>query len=996
MRSHHLPLFILTITAASAAHAGVTSSWIGPSGGNWNAAANWSAGVPGSPGVPNATISAARGTVVVNLNTSPSLGILTIGPNCTLVQPNSADLNLAGLVNDGIWSLNSSGSFTDIGLSADFSVVGSGAIQFSNATNNRIYSIGSVRTLTNGPDHTIRGAGNVGSNNTGLVNEGLIEATLPAGLILDMSDSLTLDNNGLLRARNGSTLTIFGTNTDNADGTIRAEDGSIVSIRFGSVTGGVLESLGSGEFTTTTEVTTFVDTTLNGLLRMPNGADSTLSGTLTNNGTWSMESAGSFTDLVLNSPTVTLAGPGTLAMSDQGNNRVLSVNAVRTLVNGPDHTIRGAGNIGGNNTGLINDGLIEATLPAGLMLDMADSMTLDNNGLLRARDGSTLTIFGTTTNNVDGTIRAEDGSIASFRFGSVTGGVLESLGSGEFTTTTEVTTFVDTTLNGLLRMPNGADSTLSGTLTNNGTWSMESSGSLTDLSLNSPTVTLAGPGTLAMSDHGNNRILSINAVRTLVNGPDHTIRGAGNVGGNNTGLVNEGLIEATLPAGLILDMSDSLTLDNNGLLRARNGSTLTIFGTNTDNADGTIRAEDGSIVSIRFGSVTGGVLESLGSGEFTTTTEVTTFVDTTLNGLLRMPNGADSTLSGTLTNNGTWSMESAGSFTDLVLNSPTVTLAGTGTLAMTGHPNNRVFSVGAVRTLVNAFGHTIRGGGALGGNNTAIQNKGVIEANQSTALTIDPQDFADNFNEGTMRVTGNGTMVLGGGAFVNRGLVDITPTRTLSRTGGYNQTAGETRVNGTFTLSGGSYAQTGGLLSGDGTVIGAVSVQGGSASPSNADGSPIGELSLSSSYAQGADGGLVIDLGFEGNDRLAVTGNAQLGGALQVRLVDPFVPFVGQEFTILTASNINGLFGCVEFPNAAAGYFRVVYSTTSVKLVVDITPPQEADLDFDGIVGASDLGLLLGSWGTEPCDNAICCPSDLNGDGIVDALDLAILLGDWG
>ncbi len=50
-----------------------------------------------------------------------------------------------------------------------------------------------------------------------------------------------------------------------------------------------------------------------------------------------------------------------------------------------------------------------------------------------------------------------------------------------------------------------------------------------------------------------------------------------------------------------------------------------------------------------------------------------------------------------------------------------------------------------------------------------------------------------------------------------------------------------------------------------------------------------------------------------------------------------------------------------------------------------------ADLDGDGDVGASDLAILLGSWG--PCEG---CPADFNGDGIVNAADLAQLLGAWG
>jgi subtilisin family serine protease len=48
-----------------------------------------------------------------------------------------------------------------------------------------------------------------------------------------------------------------------------------------------------------------------------------------------------------------------------------------------------------------------------------------------------------------------------------------------------------------------------------------------------------------------------------------------------------------------------------------------------------------------------------------------------------------------------------------------------------------------------------------------------------------------------------------------------------------------------------------------------------------------------------------------------------------------------------------------------------------------------ADLDCDGAVGASDLALLLGAWGSAgPL-------GDLDGDGVVASSDLALLLGAW-
>ncbi|MEE8155121.1 MAG: hypothetical protein V3T53_09245, partial [Phycisphaerales bacterium] len=54
-----------------------------------------------------------------------------------------------------------------------------------------------------------------------------------------------------------------------------------------------------------------------------------------------------------------------------------------------------------------------------------------------------------------------------------------------------------------------------------------------------------------------------------------------------------------------------------------------------------------------------------------------------------------------------------------------------------------------------------------------------------------------------------------------------------------------------------------------------------------------------------------------------------------------------------------------------------------------------ADLNGDGQVGASDLLILLASWG--PCpDPPECCPADIDGDGQVGASDLLILLSQWG
>jgi probable HAF family extracellular repeat protein len=54
--------------------------------------------------------------------------------------------------------------------------------------------------------------------------------------------------------------------------------------------------------------------------------------------------------------------------------------------------------------------------------------------------------------------------------------------------------------------------------------------------------------------------------------------------------------------------------------------------------------------------------------------------------------------------------------------------------------------------------------------------------------------------------------------------------------------------------------------------------------------------------------------------------------------------------------------------------------------------PCPSDLDSDGVVGGSDIAILLALWGSVGKASS----ADLTGDGIVDGADLAVLLGSWG
>jgi hypothetical protein len=72
----------------------------------------------------------------------------------------------------------------------------------------------------------------------------------------------------------------------------------------------------------------------------------------------------------------------------------------------------------------------------------------------------------------------------------------------------------------------------------------------------------------------------------------------------------------------------------------------------------------------------------------------------------------------------------------------------------------------------------------------------------------------------------------------------------------------------------------------------------------------------------------------------------------------------------------------------------VTVQIESVRVVgwIDVTAWLPGDLDEDGDVDHSDLGLLLADWGCTGGD----CAGDVDGDGDTDHADLGLLLAYWG
>lgn len=122
-----------------------------------------------------------------------------------------------------------------------------------------------------------------------------------------------------------------------------------------------------------------------------------------------------------------------------------------------------------------------------------------------------------------------------------------------------------------------------------------------------------------------------------------------------------------------------------------------------------------------------------------------------------------------------------------------------------------------------------------------------------------------------------------------------------------------------------------------------------------------------------------------------------------LNISDLEVDLLSETGDVLVSVNDTGLGGAESFSDFSlpgAGIYRLRVKAASggsdpqqYSLDVFLTgePLDPADLNANGMVDSTDLGILLGSWG--PCNN---CESDIDGNGTVDSMDLAILLGSWG
>ena len=149
-----------------------------------------------------------------------------------------------------------------------------------------------------------------------------------------------------------------------------------------------------------------------------------------------------------------------------------------------------------------------------------------------------------------------------------------------------------------------------------------------------------------------------------------------------------------------------------------------------------------------------------------------------------------------------------------------------------------------------------------------------------------------------------------------------------------------------------------------------------------------GTLSVDGDAVLGGGATTAIDLAGEtpgaGHDQLSVTGNATLGGRLEVTLASGYEPELGTVFDIVVADAIASAFNVLITPDDIG--FAVDTMADRVRLTA--ATPCPGDLGGDRAVGLSDLIALLIVWGTPV--------ADLNGDDDTGLADLLVVLSNWG
>lgn len=274
----------------------------------------------------------------------------------------------------------------------------------------------------------------------------------------------------------------------------------------------------------------------------------------------------------------------------------------------------------------------------------------------------------------------------------------------------------------------------------------------------------------------------------------------------------------------------------------------------------------------------------------------------------------------------------------------------------TGFTNNGKLTVSKGSTLIinsvfgpfsNLMGDILTGGtytltgvlelaSAITTNNASItltgSNAEILNTSTSTNALA---SLGSNATKGVLSLQ-SGQALATATNFSNAGKTTVGAGSSFSVGGSYTQTAGTTTVDGTLTAPSGITLQKG-TLEGKGTLAAAITSD--STFTVGDSATKAGLLKVTGTYTQNSTGTLNAAIGGitvgSQYSQLAVSNGVSLGGTLSLKLINGFVPAIGDTFIIVTGSAVSGQFATVKGASINSGeHFEVNYGPAAVTLQV--------------------------------------------------------------
>ena len=233
-------------------------------------------------------------TLLLDNGTTVDNGTLSIGSSGTLeIGTGGATLNDVSVINNGIIEIL--GDTTQLQISGNVLLDGSGKVTLTDTAQNIIVSDGSAATLTN--SNMITGAGTIGDDHLTLVNDGTIDATGTHLLTIDTGIN-TATNAG----PEGSLWSVGSlTVANNIGGVLEASAGSTLQINDNVLNNGLIES-GDASGTSTAVVNVAGNITGTGSIEIFNHATFEIGGSVSSGQTVTFEVSNGGSELILDDP----------------------------------------------------------------------------------------------------------------------------------------------------------------------------------------------------------------------------------------------------------------------------------------------------------------------------------------------------------------------------------------------------------------------------------------------------------------------------------------------------------------------------------------------------------------------------------------------------------------------------------------------------------------------------------------------------------------------